>query len=86
MKIYETPQFLKAYKRVPLRIKKKYRKQIGFLVKDPSHPSLRTKRKRGTKDTWEARVNYHYRFLFRKENDVLEILVIGPHDEGLGRK
>lgn len=35
---------------------------------------------------FEARIDIHYRFAFQMEADIIYILVIGPHDEGLGKK
>lgn len=75
----------KSYKKLPLRTKKKVDKQIRLLFANPSHPSLRLKKVQG-ENKFEARIDYHYRFTFIFVNDVLHILTLGPHDEGLGKK
>jgi len=35
---------------------------------------------------FEARVDLQYRFTFLIENEIILLLTIGPHDEGLGKK
>lgn len=35
---------------------------------------------------YEGRIDYHYRFIFNIEKDTVNILIVGPHDEGLGKK
>jgi len=81
-------KFKKQYKRLPKSIQKKFTKQLNLLIKDYRYPSLRTK-KMASKLS-EARMDLHYRFTFEikekiEENDVI-FRIIGPHDEGLGKK
>jgi Txe/YoeB family toxin of Txe-Axe toxin-antitoxin module len=40
----------------------------------------------GEKDKFEARIDYHYRFVYSLEGDVIKIHSLGQHDEGLGKK
>lgn len=80
--IRKTDKFEKRFNKLPLNIRKKFVKQIHFLVNDFNHPSLHTKKKQGS-DEWEARVDYHYRFTFLVEGNILVMLSIGMHDEGL---
>ena len=40
----------------------------------------------GGQDSFEARIDLHYRFTFKIEEDKIYILTIGSHDEGLGKK
>lgn len=86
MKMRLTAPAEKHWHTLPLSIRKKAEKQLRFLVKDMYYPSLRTKRVSGRMDIWEARIDYHYRMTFQKENDVIIIRAIGPHDAGLGKK
>jgi mRNA-degrading endonuclease RelE of RelBE toxin-antitoxin system len=83
MKIRETRTFRKQHNVLSKKIKKKFQKQINFLTQDFNYPSLRTKKYKGKKDVWEARIDYHNRFLFTKEDDIITLLAIGPHDEVL---
>lgn len=76
-------KFKRNYKRVPQQIKKKFQKQLNFLVIDVRYPSLRTKKMKGRENVWEARVDRSYRFTFQKENSDIILRTIGPHDEVL---
>ena len=84
-----TVKFTKAaeedYKKLPLNIQKKADKQFIFLLTNYRHPSLRT-RKMGDKGLFEGRIDIHYRFTFQVEEENIYILIIGPHDIGLGKK
>ena len=75
----------KQLPKLPLAIINKLEKQVDFLIQDRQHPSLHTKKFQGSVDFWEARINYHYRFTFEIEEEVITILSVGPHDEGLGK-
>ena len=37
-------------------------------------------------DIFEARIEYHYRFIFKIEDGEINILTVGMHDAGLGKK
>lgn len=84
-----TVKFTKAaekdYKKLPLNIQNKADKQFIFLLTNYRHPSLRT-RKMGSADVYEARIDIHYRFSFQVGGENIYILIIGPHDVGLGKK
>lgn len=71
--------------KLPENIKKKFHKQLSPLIINFSYPSLHIKKIRGT-DRWEARIDYHYRFSFQLEEDIITITAVGIHDEGLGKK
>jgi len=54
------------------------------LVSDPRHPSLRTKKIKGTGSIFEARVDRDIRFTFEYGGSHEIILrVVGPHDPTL---
>jgi mRNA-degrading endonuclease RelE of RelBE toxin-antitoxin system len=57
----------------------KFKKQIGFLLVDLRHPSLRAKKYDEARDIWQARVDDNFRFYFRIAGDLYEILSIIPH-------
>ena len=77
--------FKKQYKKLPPILQNKFLKQLNFLLKNPHHPSLHTKRVSGT-EKFEARVDYHNRLTFLVVQNEIWFLSIGPHDEGLGKK
>lgn len=83
--VRRTPRFDKQLNKLPEYIRKKFKKQLAFLREDFYHPSLHLKKK-GDSGLWEARVDYHYRFVFLVEENVLAMVGVGMHDEGLGKK
>lgn len=85
MKIAKTERFTKLYQKLPQNIRRKVDKQITILAQDFFYPSLNTKRVAGG-DVWEARVDRHFRFTFSKTENIITLLTVGPHDEGLGKR
>ena len=79
------PKFQKRFKKLHPSLKKKFAKQLEFVLTNPGHPSLNIK-KMGGSDMYEARLDYHNRFVFKIVDDELWLYSIGPHDEGLGKK
>jgi mRNA interferase RelE/StbE len=60
-------------------VRKAFAKQLGFLLNDLSHPSLRAKKYDEAKHIWQARVNRSWRFYFVIRGDEYVILSIIPH-------
>lgn len=85
MKIKLSRKAEKDYKRLSHEIKAKTNKKLLLLDKDIHHPQLYTKKMKGL-ERWEARIDYQYRFTFITDHNVIFILSIGPHDQGLGKK
>lgn len=85
MKITIAPEAQEQLSKLPKDIQRKANKQFTFLLSNFRHPSLRT-RKMGGSNMYEARIDIHYRFSFQVEGENIYILVIGPHDVGLGKK
>lgn len=77
--------FKKQYQKLPLKIQKKFIKQFKLLLADFRHPSLRSK-KMGGSEVYEARVDYHYRFVYQIIENEIWFVSVGPYDEGLGKK
>lgn len=80
MKVRSTKIFIRNYKKLPDKIRTKLDRQISLLRTDFRHPSLHTKKVKGMKGIWEARVDIHYRFTFRVTDDVIRLRKVGPHD------
>lgn len=78
-------KFQKRFKKLHPLLKNKFAKQLELILTNPRHPSLNIK-KMGGLDIFEARLNYHNRFIFKIVNDEIWFYSIGPHDEGLGKK
>lgn len=79
MKISYTSNFKKSFQRLPKNIRKKFGKQIDFLLRNFSHPSLNSKKHNKEKGIWQARVNRNYRFYFLMEGDTYILLEIKIH-------
>ena len=85
MKITIAPAAAEQLSKLTKEIQKKANKQFTFLLSNYRHPSLQT-RKMGGSGLFEGRIDIHYRFSFQVEGEDIYILIIGPHDEGLGKK
>lgn len=85
LRIESTSEFKKKYKKLPLNLQNKLSKQLKLLLKNHRHPSLRTKKMSGV-EWFEARIDLHNRFTFELNPDTVTLRIIGPHDEGLGKK
>lgn len=80
--IYETTsQFDRSFRKLSPEIKTAFRKQIGFLLKDMRHPSLRAKKYDESYDIWQARVNDNVRFYFSITGNRYVLLDIEKHSD-----
>lgn len=86
MEIVFLPKADKAYKKLPTHIRKKVRKSLAFLLQNQRHPSLNFKKIKGTKDIYEVRVDKFYRYTLKRGSAKYILMIIGPHDVGLGIK
>src|SRR5437879_8585361 len=78
MKIRYNPIATRAFADAPSQIQKAFLKQVGFLVQNLQHPSLRAKKYDERRDLWQARVNRDWRFYFTIDDDTYVILDIIP--------
>lgn len=85
MRLNISPRAERQLSKLPKSIQKKAKRQFDSLITNYRHPSLHT-RKMGGSSNFEARIDIHYRFAFQIEADIIYILIVGPHDEGLGKK
>lgn len=79
MKIIRTRAFLKRYQAAPQLRQRQFEKQLGLLLHDFRHPSLRAKIVDERRRTWQARVDGGWRFYFHLRADTLYLLDIVPH-------
>lgn len=84
MKINFTKQAESAYRKLPIKIQKKFDKQLHYLSSDYRHPSLRSRKMEGV-GRFEGRIDRKYRFTFVVSGEEIYILTAGLHDEGLGK-
>lgn len=72
-------RFVRQYAALPEARKIRFDKQLGFLLANLRHPSLRAKKFDEARDLWQARVDDDYRFYFKIEGDTYLILSVIPH-------
>jgi len=80
MELLHTPKFRKDYKSLPKNIQGLADKQLGYLLKNPKHPSLNVKKMQDPRNIWEGKINYAYRFTFYWEGKICILRRIGTHD------
>ena len=81
LKITYSERFQKHYKKLSVDEKRQFRKKLTIFTCNPFHPSLRTKRIKGTDDIFEFSVNMDIRVIWFYEGDALVALIdIGHHD------
>lgn len=79
MRVVFSNPFLRHLKKFPESLRRKFEKQLTFLLRDLLYPSLRAKKYDEGRDIWQARVNGSYRFYFQIKNDTYIILNILKH-------
>ncbi|MBQ6971044.1 MAG: hypothetical protein IJP86_01670 [Synergistaceae bacterium] len=81
LKITYSERFLKHYKKLSADEKTQFRRKLDVFADNPLHPSLRTKRIKGTDGLFEFSVNMDIRVIWFYEGENLVALVdIGHHD------
>ena len=68
MKVVYLRPFAKQYKKLPVKVREKFDRQLHRLVEDPQHPSLR------------ARIDIQYRFTFQFNDEDIVLRSIGTHE------
>ena len=79
MKSRKSPDFNDRFKDLPAEIQNKAREAYKTFAHDPTHPSLRFKKLRGTDDVWCVRITNDYRAIGVKEDDTIIWQWIGTH-------
>lgn len=79
MRVVLTAQFTRTYEKAPQRVQKDFGKQLGFLLANPKHPSLRIKKHDESHGVFQARVNDDWRFYFEVKDDAYVLSSITPH-------
>ena len=85
MPVERTERFIRAYARLPARIRSKVDKALIQLDDDFRHPGLQAKRVRGAADIFEARVDYRHRMTYQRCGDVLLMRNVGRHNDVLDK-
>ena len=79
MRVRYSQRFLRQYASASAEVRKAFDKQVGFLLENLSHPSLRAKKYDEALGLWQARVNRNWRFYFTIENEEYRLHDIRPH-------
>ena len=75
-----TRTFERLFKRLPKEIQDQNYEKLALLLEDPSHPSLRVKKMKGTAAIWEMSVTMNYRITFEQDPERVLLRRIGTHD------
>jgi mRNA-degrading endonuclease RelE of RelBE toxin-antitoxin system len=84
MNFIYTERFKKFYKRLSDEEKNVLQKKLLLMKKNPSHPSLRTKKVQGTGKIFESSIMMAVRLTWQYEGESIMLRVVGDHDEVLG--
>ena len=76
MKVAFSNRSIRQYGKLPTAVQVRFDKQLGFLLSNLQHPSLRAKKYDEAANLWQARVNDQYRFYFQIHGDTYRILSI----------
>jgi mRNA interferase RelE/StbE len=83
LNIYFSDLFLDSVKRLPIDVKKALKKKLDLLADNPKHPSLRTKKIKGSGGIFEASINMDIRMTWEFYEDGILLRNIGKHDKTL---
>lgn len=75
-----TRTFERLFKRLPKEIQDQAYEKLALFLEDPSHPSLRVKKMKGTAAIWEMSVTMNYRITFEQDAERILLRRIGTHD------
>ena len=67
-------------RRLPKELRLKAYEKLALFLEDPSHPSLRVKKMKGTAAIWELSVTMNYRITFEVDGERVLLRRIGTYD------
>jgi len=80
MKLLFTNRFKNDYKRLSPQIQKMVKEKIVLMQNNPMHPSLRTKKIKGSKDIFECSINMGIRITWQYQSQDILLRAVGEHD------
>lgn len=80
MKVQRLEAFDRQYVKLPLDIRKKTDRILGYLMQDLRHPGIKARKMTHVGDIWEARVGDHHRITFQIVEDTIVLRRVGTHD------
>jgi hypothetical protein len=79
MKVRYSQRFLQQYADAPAEVCGAFDKQVGLLLNNIAHPSLRAKKYDESIGLWQARVNRSWRFYFTIEGEEYHLHDLKTH-------
>ncbi len=83
MRLALTERFKRAYQALTPENGILVDKALRLMAENIRHPSLRTKKIKGTGNIWEARASRSIRLTFEIHEDLLVLRNVGAHDKTL---
>ena len=81
MKSVTTPQFWKAFEKLPINIQTRARNSYLMWREDPYYPSLHYKQIHSSEPIYSVRIGLAYRAIGRLEDNTMIWFWIGSHEE-----
>ncbi|MEZ0537995.1 hypothetical protein ACAG39_12265 [Caldicellulosiruptoraceae bacterium PP1] len=83
MKVYYTDYFVEKVNELSSDIKKILKQKLSLMVENPKHPSLRSKKIKGSDNIFEASITMEIRMTWQYYKDGILLRNIGEHDKTL---
>ncbi|MEW6662063.1 MAG: hypothetical protein AB1447_06700 [Bacillota bacterium] len=83
MSFYYSNLFKQKVQSLDTNVKKALKNKLELMDQNPKHPSLRTKKIKGTSDIYEASITISYRMTWQYYKDGILLRNIGEHDKTL---
>ena len=73
------PRFRRDYKKLTSQSQKRINQDLLQMERDLEHPSLETKKLKGTNSIWEARASKSLRITFNLKGKLIILRTVGEH-------
>jgi len=83
MIFYYSDLFKEKVKQLHPNVKKALKNKLELMYQNPKHPSLRTKKIKGSSDIYEASITMNYRMTWQYYKEGILLRNIGEHDKTL---
>jgi hypothetical protein len=83
MRFYYSDLFKEKVKLLNPNVKKALKGKLELMVQNPKHPSLRTKKIKGSSDIYEVSITMNYRMTWQYYQDGILLRNVGEHDKTL---
>jgi len=83
MKFYYSDLFNEKVQLLHPDVKKALKNKLELMDQNPKHPSLRTKKIKGSSDIYEASITMNYRMTWQYYQEGILLRNIGEHDKTL---